>query len=156
VDIRSDLYSLGCTFYHLLAGRVPFPSDTPLEKLVKHFMEEPVALEEVRPEVPPAVASIIRRLMAKDKAQRFQTPAELACELVPGGGENRPQTAAGEANPASVQQTVAAAVSPESRNEQTLVEIRECTPDTMIQLSPPGETATIDDVLLEKWQQWAA
>jgi len=156
VDIRSDLYSLGCTFYHLLAGRVPFPSDTPLEKLVKHFMEEPVALEEVRPEVPPAVASIIRRLMAKDKAQRFQTPAELACELVPWCGENRPQTTAVEANPASVQQTVAAAVSPESRNEQTLVEIRECTPDTMIQLSPPGETATIDDVLLEKWQQWAA
>jgi serine/threonine protein kinase len=156
VDIRSDLYSLGCTFYHLLSGRVPFPSDTPLEKLVKHFMEEPVALEEVRPEVPPAVASLIRRLMAKDKAGRFQTPAELARELVPWCSENRPQTTTVETNPARVQQTVSAAVSPESRNEQTLVEVRAGVPDTMIQLSPPGEPASIDDTLLEKWQQWTA
>jgi serine/threonine protein kinase len=152
VDIRSDLYSLGCTFYHLLAGRVPFPSDTPMEKLVKHFMEEPVALEEVRPEVPSAVASVVSRLMAKDKAQRFQTPAELACALVACGAQSRSETTAPAARPSAAPQIPAA---PDIRNERTEVEARDSAPETMIQLSSPGEPS-IDEVLHEKWQQWTA
>ncbi len=80
-DIRSDLYSLGCTFYYALAGRVPFPGETAVEKLIKHLMERPEPLEKVRPEVPPAVAAIVKKLMAKNPADRYQTPAELAREL---------------------------------------------------------------------------
>jgi serine/threonine-protein kinase len=83
VDIRSDLYSLGCTFYFLLTGRVPFPKGTPLEKLERHKNEDPPPVEEIRPDVPAAVASIVRRLMAKYPPHRFQTPAELAAALVP-------------------------------------------------------------------------
>src|SRR5207237_9807309 len=63
VDIRSDLYSLGCTFYFLLTGKVPFPGGTSLEKLDRHKNEEPEPVEQGRPEVPPAVASSVRRLM---------------------------------------------------------------------------------------------
>lgn len=80
-DIRSDLYSLGCVFYFALAGRVPFPSDNAMEKLIKHLLEEPEPLEKVRPDLPPALAAIVRRLMAKDPTDRYQTPAELVREL---------------------------------------------------------------------------
>jgi serine/threonine protein kinase len=83
VDIRSDLYSLGCTFYYLLTGRVPFAGGTTLEKLVRHSTETPVAVEQLRPDVSPPVAAIVRRLMAKDPRQRFQTPAELVAALAP-------------------------------------------------------------------------
>ena len=80
-DIRSDLYSLGCAFYFTLAGRVPFPGENAMEKLIKHLMEQPEPLEKVRPDVPAAVAAIVRRLMAKEPDDRFSTPAELAQEL---------------------------------------------------------------------------
>ncbi|MCC6418922.1 MAG: serine/threonine protein kinase [Gemmataceae bacterium] len=83
VDIRSDLYSLGCTFYHLLTGQVPFPGGTSLEKLVRHGSEEPVPAEALRPDLIPPVSAVVRRLMAKDPAARYQTPAELAAALAP-------------------------------------------------------------------------
>jgi serine/threonine protein kinase len=83
VDVRSDLYSLGCTFYYLLTGTVPFPGGNTLEKLIRHSTEEPVAVEEHRPEVPRPVGDIVRRLMAKRPEDRFQVPAELAAALAP-------------------------------------------------------------------------
>jgi serine/threonine-protein kinase len=83
VDIRSDLYSLGCTYYYLLTGRLPFPGGTTVEKLVRHNTEEAVPVEQLRHGLPAAVAAMVRRLMAKHAAQRFQTPAELAAALAP-------------------------------------------------------------------------
>jgi serine/threonine protein kinase len=83
VDIRSDLYSLGCTFYFLLTGNVPFPGGTPLDKVDRHKNEEPAPVEEGRPEIPPAVASIVRRLMAKYPPHRYQTPAEVVAAVAP-------------------------------------------------------------------------
>jgi serine/threonine-protein kinase len=83
VDIRSDLYSLGCTFYYLLTGNVPFEGGNSLEKLIRHSAEEAVPVEEYRPDLPAAVAEIVRRLMAKNPADRFQTPAEAAAALAP-------------------------------------------------------------------------
>ncbi len=81
VDIRADLYSLGCTLYFLLSGRVPFPGGSALEKLIRHREQEPAALERLRPGVPPAVTAVVRRLMAKRPADRYQSPAELAAAL---------------------------------------------------------------------------
>jgi serine/threonine protein kinase len=81
VDIRSDLYSLGCVFYHALAGRVPFPEGNSVEKLLKQLINEPQPLRELRPEVPARIEAIVQRLMAKDRARRFQTPAAFALEL---------------------------------------------------------------------------
>ncbi len=82
-DIRADLYSLGCTAYYLLTGQVLFQGGTAMEKLFKHQMEEPRPVEQLRPEVPPAVGAIVRRLLAKRPEGRYQTPADLARALEP-------------------------------------------------------------------------
>jgi serine/threonine-protein kinase len=83
-DIRADLYSLGCTFYYLLAGRPPFPCTSIGEKLLKHQSQDPVPLEHLRPGLPPGVIAIVRKLMAKLPEDRFQTPAALAQVLESG------------------------------------------------------------------------
>jgi serine/threonine-protein kinase len=77
-DIRSDLYSLGGTFYFLLTGRPPFPEGSAVEKLLMHQLDDPQPLEEQRPDVPPGVVMIIRKLMAKSPDHRYQEPAEVA------------------------------------------------------------------------------
>jgi serine/threonine-protein kinase len=82
-DIRSDLYSLGCTLYYLLAGQVPFPGGTALEKLIRHSAEFPDPLEACRPDVPVAVLDIVERLLCKTPDARFQTAQELAEALQP-------------------------------------------------------------------------
>ncbi len=76
-DARSDLYSLGATFYHLLAGRPPFEGGTAAELILKHYRAEVPPLGEAAPDAPPALCSIVRRLLCKDPAERFQTAAEL-------------------------------------------------------------------------------
>ena len=52
-----------------------------MEKVLKHQMDEPVPVIRLRPEVPPTVAAILRKLLAKRPAERYQTPAELAAAL---------------------------------------------------------------------------
>jgi formylglycine-generating enzyme required for sulfatase activity len=83
VDIRADLYSLGCSLYHLLAGQPPFPEGTGLEKLFKHVQEEPTPVQVLRPEIPPALAAVVHKLVAKRPEDRYQTPAEVAAALEP-------------------------------------------------------------------------
>lgn len=95
-DVRADLYSLGCTFYHLLTGQVPFPGGTPMEKLLKHRMDQPRPIEQIRPEVPPAVAAIVRKLMAKKADDRYQMPADVVNALE---GLFPRQSAAGTSRP---------------------------------------------------------
>ena len=83
VDIRADIYSLGCTLYHLLAGQVPFPGPSLLSKLHKHASEQPTPLNGIRPDIPSALMQIVSRMMAKEPATRYQTPAEVAEALQP-------------------------------------------------------------------------
>jgi WD40 repeat protein/tRNA A-37 threonylcarbamoyl transferase component Bud32 len=80
-DTRSDLYSLGCTLYHLLAGRPPFPGGTFVQKLRRHEREEPEPIERLRPDLPPGLAVVLRELMAKRPEDRYQTPVEAADAL---------------------------------------------------------------------------
>lgn len=88
VDRRADLYSLGCTLYHLLAGRPPFPGGTPTEKLRRHQAEEPVPLTTIRPDVPAELDELVRRLLAKSPADRPATAFEVA-ELLADVGQMR-------------------------------------------------------------------
>src|SRR5205814_8212966 len=74
VDIRADLYSLGCTLYYLLTGRVPFPGGEAFAKLARHQLEEATPVEQLRHDLPPAVAAIVRKLMAKKPEDRHQSP----------------------------------------------------------------------------------
>ena len=91
-DIRADIYSLGCTLYCLLTGGPPHQSDSVVEKLKAHAEREPEAIEAVRVDVPEELAEVIRRMMSKDPAKRFQTPAEVADALAPFvGHETQPQ-----------------------------------------------------------------
>jgi hypothetical protein len=83
LDIRSDLYSLGCTFYYALTARRPFHGTTLLEVVVQHLEKDPEPLEACRPDAPEPVRAIVRRLMAKEPGERFQTPAELVAALAP-------------------------------------------------------------------------
>jgi serine/threonine-protein kinase len=81
VDIRADVYSLGCTFYFLLTGRVPFPDSSPVDKLLKHQVDRPRPVESIRRKTPRDVAAIVARMMARSPADRYQSPQEVVDAL---------------------------------------------------------------------------
>jgi serine/threonine protein kinase len=85
VDIRSDIYSLGATFYFCLTGQPPFPKGTPAQKLVWHQTRIPPPIARLRKDVPRELSHLIETAMAKDVNQRFQTPLELlqALDILP-------------------------------------------------------------------------
>jgi serine/threonine protein kinase len=82
-DIRADIYGLGGTFYFLLTGRPPFPDGTIAQKLLHHQSREPEPIPSFRSDVHPALVGVVARMMAKDPAHRYQTPAELMAALAP-------------------------------------------------------------------------
>ena len=83
VDIRADIYGLGGTFYYMLTGFPPFPEGSIAQKLLWHQTKMPKAIRAYRPEVPEALAALVDKMMAKDLANRFQTPTELMEALAP-------------------------------------------------------------------------
>jgi serine/threonine protein kinase len=80
-DIRSDIYSLGCTLFFMLAGRPPYPEGTVLQKLLAHQSDPVPNIREVRPDVPEIVAAVIATMLAKQPSERFQTPLDLTVAL---------------------------------------------------------------------------
>ncbi len=80
-DVRGEIYSLGCIFYYLLTGRVPYPGGTPEEKQQRHRQEEPATIESVRLEVPFEVSALVRKMMDRSPAARPQTPQAVADAL---------------------------------------------------------------------------
>lgn len=77
-DIRADLYSLGATWFYLLTGEVPFPGVSLMQKLRRQLTQPTPLVTDHRPDIPPALAALVRKLMDRDPAERFQTPAEVA------------------------------------------------------------------------------
>jgi serine/threonine-protein kinase len=82
VDVRSDLYSLGCTLYFMLSGRPPFPDGTVLQKLLQHQEEPAPDVRALNPAVPPELAAVVLKLMAKQRERRYQTPEQLVRDLL--------------------------------------------------------------------------
>ena len=80
-DVRSDLYSLGCTLYFTLVARPPFPEGTVLQKLLKHQADEAPDPRQFRAETPDELARIIAKLLSKSPAARYQTPGDLIADL---------------------------------------------------------------------------
>ncbi len=81
LDHRSDLYSLGATFYYMLAGTPPFRADSPVAMALKQVREIPVSLLIHRPDLPVEIDRLVMKLMAKNPADRFQSAAEMLAEL---------------------------------------------------------------------------
>jgi eukaryotic-like serine/threonine-protein kinase len=82
VDIRGDIYSLGCSFYFLLTGQPPFPEGTLMQKILQHQQAEPAPLDMFRDDIPVGVTAILKRMIAKQPENRFQTPAAVALALL--------------------------------------------------------------------------
>jgi len=81
LDHRSDLYSLGATFYYMLAGMPPFKADSPVAMALKQVREIPSSLLIHRPDLPLEIDRLVMKLMAKNPADRYQSAAEMLVDL---------------------------------------------------------------------------
>jgi len=80
-DARSDIYSLGCTWFHLLTGRPPYSEGSVTNKIAAHISSPIPDPRLIQSQIPEAVVAVIHRMLAKKKEQRYQTPAELLEDL---------------------------------------------------------------------------
>ena len=86
LDSRTDIYSFGVTCYQMLAGQPPFRGQTAVEVALKHVNEQPPALAELRPDLPPALVGLVHRMMSKDPAARPQSGRDVLRELTQSTG----------------------------------------------------------------------
>jgi PAS domain S-box-containing protein len=81
VDYRTDLYSLGVTFYEILTGRLPFESDDPLALVHAHMAKTPLPVSVLDPDVPPLISDMVMKLLAKNAEDRYQSAFGLKVDL---------------------------------------------------------------------------
>ncbi len=81
-DIRSDIYSLGCTVYHMLTGRPPYPEGTALQKLLDHQGKTPPDPRQAYKDIPPELSIVVQKMMNTDPVRRYQDPGQLLADLL--------------------------------------------------------------------------
>lgn len=143
IDGRSDIFSIGGVFYYMVAGRKPFPA-THLPTLFQQIQSE--APQPV-PDAPPALMAVIRRALAKQPAQRYQTCAEIVADLEalerPGALDVRPASESGRPAPPAVTQVARASGTPAAPST-----------DDTVNLSPAAFVSTDDTVRLGPQPSW--
>ena len=82
VDARSDVYSLGCVLYEILAGEPPFVGDSPVAVAYQHVREDPVPPSQKRPGISPELDAVVLKALAKNPENRYQSAAEMRADLV--------------------------------------------------------------------------
>lgn len=125
-DVRADIYSLGCTLYCLLTGRPPFKAESLYSLLQAHHSTIAKPLDALRPDVPTELSALVAKMIAKNPAHRFQTPAEVAEALVPFFdatreyelAKERPSTAT-PASRASLEEAGDVAIEDETNEDET-------------------------------------
>ncbi|MFG0261894.1 MAG: serine/threonine protein kinase [Novipirellula sp. JB048] len=80
-DLRSDIYSLGCTLYFILAGEPPYPGGTMLQKLLNHGQAPPPDVRQLRSELSGDLAAVIQKMLAKRPEDRYQNANDLIADL---------------------------------------------------------------------------
>ena len=145
VDIRADIYSLGCTLYFLLAGRAPFDDgghNTVPRKMYAHLHDEPQPIVELRDDVPDALIGVLEKLLQKDPDSRFQTPEEVAEALQPHCRDHKVSALA--KNAVELKSTAV------HRRENSLCDTASFQSDS----TPIGESAFVEESARSKFTRW--